>query len=156
MMLTMRILISGGAGFVGSHLCERLLAEGHSVTCVDNLRTGRSENVAHLSSNRRFAFLANDISQPLIVEEKLDYVLHFASLASPQDYQRDPIHTLKVGALGTYHLLGLAKATGARFLLASTSEIYGDPEVSPQAESYWGHVNTLGPRACYDESKRFA
>jgi dTDP-glucose 4,6-dehydratase len=152
----MRILISGGAGFLGSHLCQRLLAEGHSVICVDNLKTGRNENIASLFSDPRFAFVCHNISQPLRAQVKLDYVLHFASLASPKDYQRDPIHTLKVGSLGTYNLLGMAKATGARFLLASTSEVYGDPEISPQHEGYWGHVSTLGPRSCYDESKRFA
>ncbi len=152
----MRILISGGAGFLGSHLCERLLAERHSIICLDNLKTGTGDNIAHLFSEPGFEFLRHDISQPLQVKGELDYVLHFASLASPKDYQRDPIPTLKVGALGTHHLLGVAKAAGARFLLASTSEVYGDPEVSPQPEGYWGHVNTLGPRSCYDESKRFA
>ena len=152
----MRTLVTGGAGFVGSHLCERLLAEGHEVICIDSLITGRRENVAHLESQRQFTFILHDVTEPFFVAGPLDAVLHFASPASPKDYLEHPIHTLKVGGLGTYHTLGLAKAKGAVFMLASTSEVYGDPEVNPQPETYWGHVNPVGPRSVYDEAKRYA
>jgi dTDP-glucose 4,6-dehydratase len=151
-----RTLITGGAGFIGSHLCERFLAEGHEVICVDNLLTGHRRNIEHLMGDRRFGFIKHNISEPLHIDGPVDNVLHFASPASPADYLEHPIPTLKVGALGTHNALGLAKAKGARFLLASTSEIYGDPEVHPQREDYWGHVNPIGPRGCYDEAKRFA
>jgi dTDP-glucose 4,6-dehydratase len=150
------VLITGGAGFLGSHLCDRLLAEGHEVICIDNLRTGRKENVAGLLARRDFAFLQQDVTEPFFVEGKVDAVMHFASPASPKDYLEHPIHTLKVGGPGTYHALGLAKAQGAIFILASTSEVYGDPEVNPQPETYWGHVNPVGPRSVYDEAKRYA
>jgi dTDP-glucose 4,6-dehydratase len=149
-------VITGGAGFIGSHLCERFLAEGHEVFCVDNLLTGHKRNIRHLLPNPLFHFLEHNISEPLHVEGQVDNVLHFASPASPADYLAHPIPTLKVGALGTHNALGLAKAKDARFLLASTSEVYGDPEVHPQREDYWGHVNPIGPRGCYDEAKRFA
>ena len=152
----MRTLITGGAGFVGSHLCERFLAEGHDVICVDNFITGNPVNVEHLRENPRFTFLRHNISQPLEVDEPIDNILHFASPASPVDYLQHPIPTLKVGSLGTHNTLGLAKLKGARFLLASTSEVYGDPEVHPQREDYWGHVNPIGIRGVYDEAKRFA
>jgi dTDP-glucose 4,6-dehydratase len=152
----MRTVITGGAGFVGSHLCERFLADGHEVLCVDNLLTGHRRNIASLFDNPRFRFIEHNISEPLQIDGPVDHVLHFASPASPFDYLEHPIPTLKVGALGTHNALGLAKAKDARFLLASTSEIYGDPEVHPQREDYWGHVNTIGPRGCYDEAKRFA
>jgi len=152
----MRVLITGGAGFIGSHLCDRLIAEGDEVLCVDNLLTGKADNVAHLQGNARFTFLQHDISQPLTPPARVDYVLHFASPASPIDYQKYPIQTLKVGSLGTLNTLGIAKDHQAKFLLASTSEVYGDPEVHPQPESYWGHVNPVGPRGVYDEAKRFA
>lgn len=151
----MRVLITGGAGFIGSHLCDRLIQEGHEVLCVDNLITGTLENVAHLKGQSRFRFLQHDISKPLEVPDPLDAVLHFASPASPPDYLRYPIQTLKVGSLGTLNALGIAKAKGALFVLASTSEIYGDPEVHPQPENYWGRVNPVGPRGVYDEAKRF-
>ncbi len=152
----MKTVITGGAGFVGSHLCERFLDEGHEVVCVDNLLTGHRRNITHLLENPRFRFLEHNISEPLHLPGEVDYILHFASPASPADYLAHPIPTLKVGSLGTHNALGLAKAKGARFLLASTSEIYGDPEVHPQREDYWGNVNTIGPRGCYDEAKRFA
>ena len=152
----MRTLITGGAGFIGSHLCERFLAEGHEVIAVDNLITGDLSNLDHLRTSPRFRFIGHDISNPLKVREKLDNVLHFASPASPVDYLEHPIPTLKVGALGTHNTLGLAKAHGARFLLASTSEVYGDPLEHPQKESYWGNVNPIGIRGVYDEAKRFA
>jgi dTDP-glucose 4,6-dehydratase len=151
-----RTLITGGAGFIGSHLCERFLAMGHEVVCVDNLITGRLANVEHLRANDAFMFIRHDISHPLEVDGALDNVLHFASPASPVDYLEYPIQTLKVGSLGTHNALGLAKAKGARYLLASTSEVYGDPEQHPQREEYWGHVNPIGPRGCYDEAKRFS
>ncbi|QEH34047.1 UDP-glucuronate decarboxylase [Aquisphaera giovannonii] len=152
----MRTVITGGAGFVGSHLCDRFLAEGHEVLCVDNLLTGSRRNFEHLSGNPRFRFVEHNISDPVEVDGPVDAVLHFASPASPADYLAHPIPTLKVGSLGTHNALGLAKAKGARFLLASTSEVYGDPDVHPQREDYWGHVNPIGPRGCYDEAKRFA
>jgi dTDP-glucose 4,6-dehydratase len=152
----MRTLITGGAGFIGSHLCERFLGKGHEVVCVDNFITGSRTNIEPLLANPRFGLIEHDVSRPLKVEGPVDYVLHFASPASPVDYLNYPIQTLKVGSLGTHNALGLAKLKGARFLLASTSEVYGDPEVHPQREDYWGHVNCVGPRGCYDESKRFA
>ncbi len=152
----MRTLITGGAGFVGSHLCERFLAEGHEVVCVDNCITGATPNIEHLRGNDRFSFIRHDISHPLEIDGPIDNILHFASPASPVDYLRHPIPTLKVGALGTHNTLGMAKAKNARYLLASTSEVYGDPEVHPQREDYWGHVNPIGVRGCYDEAKRFA
>ncbi len=152
----MRTVITGGAGFVGSHLCERFLAEGHEVVCVDNLLTGHTRNIEHLHSNPRFQFVEHNISEPLLLDGPVDNILHFASPASPADYLAHPIPTLKVGSLGTHNALGLARAKDARFLLASTSEIYGDPEVHPQREDYWGNVNPIGPRGCYDEAKRFA
>ncbi len=151
-----RTLVTGGAGFLGSHLCDRLIREGHEVICVDNLVTGDVRNVAHLFGNEAFRFIKHDVTEYLYVEGRLDHILHFASPASPVDYQRLPIQTLKVGSLGTHKALGLAKAKGARLLLASTSEVYGDPQVHPQPESYWGHVNPVGPRGVYDEAKRFA
>ncbi len=151
-----RSLVTGGAGFLGSHLCDRLIQEGHEVICVDNLITGDMDNVAHLLGSERFRFIKHDVTEYLYVEGRLDYILHFASPASPVDYLRLPIQTLKVGSLGTHKALGLAKAKGARLLLASTSEVYGDPQVHPQPETYWGHVNPVGPRGVYDEAKRFA
>ena len=150
-----RVLITGGAGFIGSHLCDRFLAEGLEVICVDNLLTGALDNVEHLFDNEHFRFLKRDITEYIHISGSLDYVLHFASPASPIDYLKLPIQTLKVGALGTHKALGLAKAKGARFLLASTSEVYGDPLIHPQKEDYWGNVNPIGPRGVYDEAKRF-
>jgi dTDP-glucose 4,6-dehydratase len=152
----LRTVITGGAGFIGSHLCERFLAEGHEVVCVDNLLTGHLRNIERLGANPQFSFRKHNISEPLLVDGPVDAILHFASPASPADYLAHPIPTLKVGALGTHNALGLALAKSARFLLASTSEIYGDPEIHPQREDYWGHVNPIGPRGCYDEAKRFA
>ncbi len=152
----MRILVTGGAGFLGSHLCDRLLAEGHIVIAMDNLITGSTDNIAHLAGHPRFLFVKHDVTHYIYVKEPLDAILHFASPASPVDYLELPIQTLKVGSLGTHNALGLALAKGARFLLASTSEVYGDPAVHPQSESYWGHVNPIGPRGVYDEAKRFA
>jgi len=152
----MRILVTGGAGFIGSHLCEFLLARGHEVVCMDNLLTGATDNIERLSADPRFSFVKHDVTGYLVVEGSLDYVLHFASPASPHDYLEMPIQTLKVGALGTHRTLGLAKAKRAAFLLASTSEVYGDPLVHPQREDYWGNVNPIGPRGVYDEAKRFA
>lgn len=151
-----RTLITGGAGFIGSHLCERFLAEGHHVVALDNFLTGSRDNVAHLMSNPKFTLIEHNISLPIHFAEKLDNVLHFASPASPVDYLNHPIATMKVGAQGTFHTLGIAKAHKARFLLASTSEVYGDPLVHPQVESYWGNVNPIGLRGVYDEAKRFA
>jgi dTDP-glucose 4,6-dehydratase len=152
----MRTLITGGAGFIGSHLCERFLADGHEVLCVDNLITGNLANIEPLRSSPQFNFIRHDISHPLEIDGPLDNILHFASPASPVDYLRHPIPTLKVGALGTHNTLGLAKLKKSRFLLASTSEVYGDPDVHPQREEYWGNVNPIGVRGCYDEAKRFA
>jgi dTDP-glucose 4,6-dehydratase len=149
-------LITGGAGFIGSHLCDRLIAQGHKVICVDNLITGRMENITHLLNNPNFKFIRQDVTTFLDIKEDIDYILHFASPASPVDYLKYPIQTLKVGSLGTHNTLGLAKAKGAKFLLASTSEVYGDPLVNPQPEAYLGNVNAIGPRGVYDESKRFA
>jgi dTDP-glucose 4,6-dehydratase len=153
---TARTLVTGGAGFLGSHLCDRLLREGHEVICVDNLITGSPDNIAHLFGREGFHFIKQDVTEYLYIDGTVDYILHFASPASPVDYLRLPIQTLKVGSLGTHKALGLAKAKHARFLLASTSEVYGDPQVHPQPESYWGHVNPVGPRGVYDEAKRFA
>jgi len=152
----MRVLITGAAGFLGSHLSDRFLADGHSVVGVDNFLTGRPENIAHLRAEPRFTFVEQDVTEPLVVEGPLGGVLHFASPASPRDYLDLPIETLNVGSLGTHRALVLAKAKGARFLTASTSEVYGDPLVHPQPESYWGNVNPVGPRSVYDEAKRFA
>ena len=152
----MRILVTGGAGFIGSHLCERLIREGYELSCIDNLITSTTANIAPLQREPRFRFIQHDISKPLEISDPLDYVLHFASPASPPDYLKYPIQTMKVGSLGTLNALGIAKAKGAKFLLASTSEVYGDPEVHPQVETYWGHVNPVGPRGVYDEAKRFA
>lgn len=151
----MRVLITGGAGFLGSHLCDRLLAEHHEVIVFDNLLTGRVANIEHHLGNGRFKFVKQDVTEYLHVGGQLDAVVHFASPASPIDYLQLPIQTLKVGSLGTHKALGLAKAKQARFLLASTSEVYGDPQVHPQPEEYWGHVNPVGPRGVYDEAKRF-
>ena len=151
----MKILITGGAGFLGSHLCDRLLKDGHKVIALDNLITGSSENIEHNRTNDHFEFIYHDVSKYIYTSQKLDWVIHFASPASPVDYLNYPIQTLKVGSLGTHNALGLAVNKGAKFLFASTSEIYGDPEVNPQPESYWGNVNPIGPRGCYDESKRF-
>jgi len=154
--VTTRTLITGGAGFLGSHLCERFLAEGHHVICMDNLITGSADNIAHLMGHERFAFVNLDVTNFIYVKGDLDYVLHFASPASPIDYLKLPIQTLKVGALGTHKALGLAKEKNARLLLASTSEVYGDPRIHPQKEDYWGNVNPVGMRGVYDEAKRFA
>ena len=151
----MRVLVTGGAGFIGSHLCDFLLARGCEVVCMDSLVTGTLGNIAHLR-DPRFLFVKHDVTNFIVIDGALDYVLHFASPASPIDYLELPIQTLKVGALGTHKALGLAKARGARFLLASTSEVYGDPLVHPQREDYWGNVNPVGPRGVYDEAKRFA
>ena len=145
-------VVTGGAGFLGSHLCERLLAAGHRVICVDNLITGKLENIRHLDDNAQFSFRKHDVTLPFEIDSEVDNVLHFASPASPVDYLELPIQTLKVGSLGTHNTLGLAKAKKARYLLASTSEVYGDPLVHPQPESYWGNVNPVGPRGVYDEA----
>jgi dTDP-glucose 4,6-dehydratase len=150
-----RTLITGGAGFLGSHLCEFLLAKGHEVICMDNLSTGTIDNIEHLHQEQ-FTFIKQDVTEYLYIKGQIDYILHFASPASPVDYQRMPIQTLKVGSLGTHKALGLAKEKKAVFLLASTSEVYGDPLVHPQKEDYWGNVNPIGPRGVYDEAKRFA
>jgi len=151
-----RVLITGGAGFIGSHLCERFLAEGNDVICMDNFRTGSPDNIAHLFADRRFTFIQQDVTTYIYVSGPVDAILHFASPASPVDYLEFPIPTLKVGSLGTHKALGLAKEKHARFLLASTSEVYGDPLEHPQSEEYWGNVNPIGPRGVYDEAKRFA
>lgn len=150
------IVITGGAGFIGSHLCDRFIAEGDHVICLDNLITGSLDNIAHLFGNPKFKFIKYDVTEFLYVPGEVDFILHFASPASPMDYVKYPIQTLKVGALGTHKAIGLAKAKGARFLLASTSEVYGDPLVHPQSEEYWGNVNPIGIRGVYDEAKRFA
>jgi dTDP-glucose 4,6-dehydratase len=152
----MRVLITGGAGFLGSHLSDRFIAEGHTVIAMDNLITGNAQNIAHLFGHDRFRFMKHDVTDYIHIDGPLDAVLHFASPASPVDYLELPIQTLKVGALGTHKALGLAKEKNARFLLASTSEVYGDPQIHPQPESYYGHVNPIGPRGVYDEAKRFA
>ncbi|HNX90786.1 MAG TPA: SDR family oxidoreductase [Candidatus Omnitrophota bacterium] len=152
----MDVLITGGAGFIGSHLADRLLADGHSVIAVDNLITGSTDNIAHLMGNKKFEFIEHDVSNYIFVGKKIDFILHFASPASPVDYLTHPIKTLKVGSLGTHNALGVARKYGAKFLLASTSEVYGDPLVNPQPETYWGNVNPVGPRGVYDEAKRFA
>ena len=149
-------VVTGGAGFLGSHLCDRLVAEGHSVVCIDNLITGSTANIAHLAGKPQFKFIQYDVTNYLFVDGSVDYIFHFASPASPIDYLKFPIQTLKVGSLGTHKALGLAKEKNARFLLASTSEVYGDPLLHPQPESYWGNVNPVGPRGVYDEAKRFA
>lgn len=151
----MKTLVTGGAGFLGSHLCDYLLKNDHYVICMDNLVTGSSDNLKHINSDK-FIFIKHDITKYIEIEEDLDFIFHFASPASPVDYLRYPIKTLKVGALGTHNVLGLAKAKKARILLASTSEVYGDPKVHPQNEDYWGNVNPVGPRGVYDEAKRFA
>jgi dTDP-glucose 4,6-dehydratase len=148
-------VVTGGAGFLGSHLCDRLLAKGHSVICIDNLDTGSLQNIQHIKDDR-FTFVNQDLTEPVRLEGEVDFVYHLASPASPIDYARLPLHTLKVGSYGTHHMLGLAKFKRARFLLASTSEVYGDPQVHPQPEQYWGHVNPIGPRGVYDEAKRYA
>jgi dTDP-glucose 4,6-dehydratase len=152
----MRVVVTGGAGFLGSHLCDRLLAEGHEVIAVDNLLTGNPRNIRHLADEKQFRFLRHDVTRFIFIDGPVDAVLHFASPASPIDYLELPIQTLKVGSLGTHNALGLAMAKKARFLLASTSECYGDPLVHPQPETYWGNVNPIGPRGVYDEAKRFA
>jgi dTDP-glucose 4,6-dehydratase len=148
-------VVTGGAGFLGSHLCDYLLARGHRVICIDNLVTSTLRNIEHIESDD-FVFLNNDVTEVVEIDESVDFVYHFAALASPVDYLRMPLHSLKVGSYGTHHALGLAKFKRARFLLASTSEVYGDPQVHPQPETYWGHVNPIGPRGVYDEAKRYA
>jgi dTDP-glucose 4,6-dehydratase len=149
-------VVSGGAGFLGSHLCDYLLEKGHRVVCVDNLDTGSLQNIEHLRNGDDFLFINHDVTEPFFIEERVDYVFHLASPASPIDYLRLPLHTLKVGSYGTHNMLGLAKFKRSRFLIASTSEVYGDPQVHPQPETYWGHVNPIGPRGVYDEAKRYA
>jgi dTDP-glucose 4,6-dehydratase len=148
-------VVTGGAGFLGSHLCEHLLAKGNRVICLDNLDTGSLQNIDHIR-DEEFVFLNQDITETVHIDEPVDFIYHLASPASPIDYARLPLHTLKVGSYGTHHMLGVAKAKRARFLLASTSEVYGDPQIHPQPESYWGHVNPIGPRGVYDEAKRYA
>ena len=149
-------VVSGGAGFLGSHLCDYLLEKGHRVICVDNLDTGSLQNLEHRDNGEDFLFVNHDVTEPFFIEERVDFVFHLASPASPIDYLRLPLHTLKVGSYGTHNMLGLAKFKRARFLIASTSEVYGDPQVHPQPETYWGHVNPIGPRGVYDEAKRYA
>ena len=151
-----KVVVTGGAGFLGSHLCDKLLYEGFEVVCIDNLITGDTDNIAHLSGNEHFSFVKHDVTNYIFLPGNVDFILHFASPASPVDYLQLPIQTLKVGSLGTHKALGLAKEKNARFLLASTSEVYGDPTVHPQNENYWGNVNPIGPRGVYDEAKRFA
>ena len=150
------VLITGGAGFIGSHLCDFLLKKSVKVICVDNFVTGDKKNIEHLKDNANFSLINQDISKHIQIDEPIDFVLHFASPASPIDYQKIPIQTLKAGSLGTHNTLGLVLAKKAKYVLASTSEVYGDPLVNPQPESYWGNVNPIGPRGCYDEAKRFA
>ncbi len=150
------VVVTGGAGFLGSHLCDLLLAEGFKVWCIDNLLTGNINNISHIFGNENFSFLKHDVTNYIHVPDRVDYILHFASPASPIDYLKLPIQTLKVGSLGTHKVLGLAKEKKARFLLASTSEVYGDPAIHPQSEDYWGNVNPIGPRGVYDEAKRFS
>ncbi|MCB0909017.1 MAG: NAD-dependent epimerase/dehydratase family protein, partial [Nocardioidaceae bacterium] len=152
----MRVVVTGGAGFLGSHLCERFVRDGHEVVCLDNFLTGSPANVAHLAPEDNFRLIRTDVTDYVHVVGDVDAVLHFASPASPIDYLRLPIHTMKVGSIGTLHALGVAREKGARFILASTSEVYGDPQVHPQPEDYWGHVNPVGPRGVYDEAKRFS
>jgi len=152
----MRILITGGAGFIGSHLCDRFIKDGHYVICMDNLLTGSLKNIAHLKKEKKFRFINHDVTKHIKITGSVDAILHFASPASPIDYIKLPIQTLKVGSLGTHNALGLAREKKAKFLIASTSEVYGDPLVHPQKESYWGNVNPIGPRGVYDEAKRFA
>lgn len=152
----MRVVVTGGAGFIGSHLCDFLLSRGHKVICIDNFITGTMENIAQCLCSSNFKLIEQDVTKEIKIDEDIDWVLHFASPASPVDYLQYPIQTLKVGALGTHNTIGLAKAKGAKFLLASTSEVYGDPACNPQPESYWGNVNPIGPRGVYDEAKRFA
>lgn len=152
----MNVLITGGAGFLGSHLCRSFLKDGHRVICVDNFITSSQKNIQELLKDKKFTFIRHDITKPLYLDGKIDWVLHFASPASPKDYLKHPIKTVKVGTLGTHNCLGIAKEKKAKFFLASTSEVYGDPMVSPQPESYWGNVNPIGERSCYDESKRAA
>jgi dTDP-glucose 4,6-dehydratase len=149
-------VVTGGAGFLGSHLCDYLLEQGHRVVCVDNLETGSLENIEHARDDRAFHFAYHDVVEPIWIDEAIDYVFHLAALASPIDYLRLPLHSLKVGSYGTHHALGLAKWKRARFLISSTSEVYGDPQVHPQPETYWGNVNPVGPRGVYDEAKRYA
>jgi dTDP-glucose 4,6-dehydratase len=156
MQMVSTAVVSGGAGFLGSHLCDSLLADGHRVICLDNLDTGSLQNIEHLRNGEDFLFVNHDVTEPFYIEERVDYVFHLASPASPIDYLRLPLHTLKVGSYGTHNMLGLAKFKRARFLIASTSEVYGDPQVHPQPETYWGHVNPIGPRGVYDEAKRYA
>lgn len=151
-----KVLVTGGAGFLGSHLCDRFILEGDELICMDNLVTGSTDNIAHLIGNKNFKFIHHDVTEYIYIEGKLDFIFHFASPASPIDYLKLPIQTLKVGSLGTHKTLGLAKAKGARFLISSTSEVYGDPLLHPQPESYWGNVNPVGFRGVYDEAKRFA
>jgi dTDP-glucose 4,6-dehydratase len=151
----MKTIVTGGAGFLGSHLCDILLEKGHEIICIDNLVTGNTRNIEHIDSDK-FTYLKHDITKPIYFGDRIDYIFHLASPASPIDYLDLPIQTMKVGALGTYNMLGLAKEQRARFLLASTSEVYGDPQVNPQPESYWGNVNPIGPRGVYDEAKRYA
>jgi dTDP-glucose 4,6-dehydratase len=152
----MRVLITGGAGFLGSHLCDFLLSQGYRIVCMDNLITGSTTNIQHLKDSESFEFVQHNVAEYIRVDGKIDYVLHFASPASPIDFPRLPIQTLKAGALGTLNTLGVARANGSKFLLASSSEVYGDPLINPQGEGYWGNVNPIGPRSVYDESKRFA
>jgi dTDP-glucose 4,6-dehydratase len=149
-------VVTGGAGFLGSHVCDYLLAKEHRVVCVDNLDTGSLQNIEHLRSTDQFVFVNHDVTEPFFLDEPVDFIFHLASPASPIDYLRLPLHTLKVGSYGTHNMLGLAKVKRARFLLTSTSEVYGDPQVHPQPETYWGHVNPIGPRGVYDEAKRYA
>jgi dTDP-glucose 4,6-dehydratase len=149
-------IVTGGGGFLGSHLCDYLLAKGHRVLCIDNLDTGTLQNIEHIPNDGDFVFVNHDLTEPLSIEEPVDVVFHLASPASPIDYARLPLHTLKVGSYGTHHMLGVAKFKRARFLLASTSEVYGDPQIHPQPETYWGNVNPIGPRGVYDEAKRYA